>query len=268
MNQAIKNILTIKHLWGGIVPIHIFGLLAIYNVVTGHAPEWWWMAVLVGWFFMKFVGISAGFHRLFSHHSYEVSKTIKRFILFCGTIAVQGSAILWVGIHRGAHHRHSDTDLDPHSPIHGFWHSYITWMFTLKEGDVSVRRVPDLLRDPDVVFAHKHYIKIVWIVYGLAALVDINLFFYLLVLPSLITLHVFCLQTSVVHYTKLGYRNYQTKDNSINVPWLFLITQGECWHNNHHGNPKNPNYGSKHWWELDPTYWLIKLIRIHHQTVR
>ena len=188
---------------------------------------------------------------------------MKRFILFCGTIAVQGSAILWVGIHRGAHHRHSDTDLDPHSPIHGFWHSYITWMFTLKEGDVSVRRVPDLLRDPDVVFVHKHYIKIVWIIYGLAALVDINLFFYLLVLPALITLHVFCLQTSVVHYTKLGYRNYQTKDNSINVPWLFLITQGECWHNNHHGNPKNPNYGSKHWWELDPTYWLIKLVRIH-----
>ena len=136
-------------------------------------------------------------------------------------------------------------------------------MFTLKEGDVSVRRVPDLLRDPDVVFVHKHYIKIVWIIYGLAALVDINLFFYLLVLPALITLHVFCLQTSVVHYTKLGYRNYQTKDNSINVPWLFLITQGECWHNNHHGNPKNPNYGSKHWWELDPTYWLIKLVRIH-----
>lgn len=261
MKDIIKNIITIKHLWGGIVPIHILGLFAIYNIIVGTAPEWWWIPTIIGWGLMKFVGIGAGFHRLFSHHGFEVSQSIKRIILFLGTIAVQGSAILWVGIHRGAHHRHSDTDKDPHSPKHGFWHSYILWMFTLKDGDVSVRRVPDLLKDSDIVFMHKYYIYIVWAVYSLCAVINFNLMLYLLVLPALITLHVFCLQTSLVHYPKLGYKNYNTKDDSVNVPWLFPLTQGECWHNNHHGDPKNPNYGGRKWWELDPTYWVIKLIQ-------
>lgn len=260
MNQTLKNIFTIKHLWGGLIPLHIFGAWSIFNILLDQAPEWWWIATLVGWFFMKFVGIGAGFHRLFSHHGYTVSQAMKRFILFCGTIAGQGSAILWVGIHRGGHHRYSDTDKDPHSPKHGFWHSYIGWMFSIREGDVSVRSIPDLLRDPDMIFAHKHYTTILWVVYGVVALINVNLFFYLLILPALITLHVFCLQTSVVHYPKLGYRNYNVKDTSANIPWLFIFTQGECWHNNHHGDAKNPNYGGRHWWEIDPTYWVIKLI--------
>ena len=80
-------------------------------------------------------------------------------------------------------------------------------------------------------------------------------------LEAFITLHVFCLQTSVVHYEKLGYKNYDTKDTSSNIPWLFPITQGECWHNNHHGDAKNPNYGGRRWWELDPTWWLIRVIK-------
>ena len=245
-------------------PLFIFHVLTHASIIPMimYAEAWQWIVTLIMYYMFGCWGVAITYHRLISHKSFEAPTWFKLTGMFLGSLGAVGSTIQWTAVHRD-HHRHSDTDLDPHSPIHGFWHSYITWMFTLKEGDVSVRRVPDLLRDPDVVFVHKHYIKIVWIIYGLAALVDINLFFYLLVLPALITLHVFCLQTSVVHYTKLGYRNYQTKDNSINVPWLFLITQGECWHNNHHGNPKNPNYGSKHWWELDPTYWLIKLVRIH-----
>ena len=179
MKQILKNIFTIKHLWGGLLPLHIFGAWAIYGIIAGQASAWWWIATLAGWFLMKFVGIGAGFHRLFSHHGYKVNSIVKKFILFWGTIAGQGSAILWVGIHRGGHHRHSDTDKDPHSPIHGFWHSYIGWMFSIKEGDVSVRAIPDLLRDKDIVFTHKYYNEILWVVYGITAFVSIDLFFYL-----------------------------------------------------------------------------------------
>jgi stearoyl-CoA desaturase (delta-9 desaturase) len=59
--------------------------------------------------------------------------------------------------------------------------------------------------------------------------------------------------------SKLGYRNYPTKDDSVNCPWLFPLLLGEAWHNNHHGDGRNPNYGRR-WWELDPTFWLIKII--------
>jgi len=261
MNQMIKNIFTIKQNWGVILPLHVFGVWALYNIFTDAAPDYWWASFIVGYVLMKMLGVGAGYHRLFSHHGFKVTTLMKRFILWCGIISGQGSPILWVAIHRGGHHRYSDTDKDPHSPEHGFWHSYILWMFKLKEGDVNPKGAVELLRDPDMIIAHKHYHSILWISHALLALINVDLWLYTMALPALITLHVFCCQTSIVHYPNLGYRNYDVKDTSSNVPWLWFITQGECWHNNHHGDPKNPNYGSRHWWEVDPTWWIIKLIR-------
>lgn len=257
MKQILKNILTIKHLWGGIIPLNILGVYAIYSLID--APSWWWMTFIAGYILMKVLGIGAGFHRLLAHRAFEVSRPMKIFILWCGTISGQGSPILWAGAHRVGHHKHSDTDKDVHSPKHGFFHSYILWMFKLKDGDVYLRPIIDLLRDKDVMFFHKNYSNILWITHLLFAVISINLWLYFLILPAFITLHVFCLQTSVVHYKWAGYQNFNTQDNSRNVPWLFPVSQGECWHNNHHGEPWNANFG-KRWWEIDPTYWVIKLI--------
>jgi fatty-acid desaturase len=261
ITQIIKNTFSITHLWGGIVPMQVFGIWAIYNILTGTAPAWWWLAFIIGFVFMKLVGVGAGYHRLFSHHSFKVSRPMKLFVLWCGIISAQGSPFLWVGVHRGQHHRYSDTDKDPHSPEHGFWHSYILWMFTIEDKSVNLKSIIDLVRDPDLTFAHKHYSKILWLSHALVALISIDLWFYLMALPAFITLHVFCLQTSIVHYKWAGYRNYNTRDDSVNVPWLFPFSQGECWHNNHHGDPKNPNYGGRRWWEVDPTFWIIKLLK-------
>ena len=173
-------------------------------------------------------------------------------------MAGQGSPIFWIGIHRGYHHRHADTDKDAHSPIHGFWHSYILWMF--KRDSMSIRSTVDLIRDPDMVFAHKHYIKILWATHLILALISIDLWMYLLMFPAFITLHGFLSQTSLTHISFMGYRNYDTNDNSVNSPWLFPLILGETWHNNHHGEGRNPNY-SRRWWEFDPTYWIICLIK-------
>ena len=173
-------------------------------------------------------------------------------------MAGQGSPIFWIGIHRGYHHRYADTDKDAHSPKHGFWHSYILWMF--KRDSMSIRSTVDLIRDPDMVFAHKHYIKILWATHLILALISIDLWMYLLMFPAFITLHGFLSQTSLTHISFMGYRNYNTSDNSVNSLWLFPFILGEAWHNNHHGEGRNPNYGRK-WWELDPTYWIICLIK-------
>jgi stearoyl-CoA desaturase (delta-9 desaturase) len=90
---------------------------------------------------------------------------------------------------------------------------------------------------------------------------SVQLWVFLLLLPSVITLHLFLLQTSVTHIPQMGYRNYAVKDDSINSPWLFPLILGEAWHNNHHGEGRNPNYGGRRWWEIDPTFWFIQLIR-------
>ena len=238
--------------------MQVFGVLSIYNISVGSTPWWWWIATIIGYICLTMLGISAGYHRLFCHRSFTVNIVIKRLLLWLGIMAGQGSPIFWIGIHRGYHHRYADTDKDAHSPKHGFWHSYILWMF--KRDSMSIRSTVDLIRDPDMVFAHKHYIKILWATHLILALISIDLWMYLLMFPAFITLHGFLSQTSLTHISFMGYRNYNTSDNSVNSLWLFPFILGEAWHNNHHGEGRNPNYGRK-WWELDPTYWIICLIK-------
>ena len=255
--QLVKNTFRFTNLWGSIVPMQIIGLYAMYSISVGSAPVWWWIPVAVGYVCLMMLGVSAGYHRLFSHKSFAVNRPTKLLLLWFGILAGQGSPLFWIGIHRGYHHRYADREGDAHSPRDGFWHSYILWMF--KRDSMSIRSVVDLLQDPDMVFAHKHYIKILWITNLVVALISIDLWIYLLAFPAFITLHSFLIQTSVTHLHWSGYRNYNVKDDSVNVPWLFPIILGEAWHNNHHGEGRNPNFGRR-WWELDPTYWLIKLI--------
>jgi stearoyl-CoA desaturase (delta-9 desaturase) len=257
--SIIKNTLHFPNLWGGIIPIQVVGIFSLYTIFAGTAPSWWWIATLIGYVCMKMLGISAGYHRLFCHGGYTVNLFTKRLLLWFGIIAGQGSPVYWISIHRGYHHRHADTDKDAHSPKHGFWHSYILWMFKMKS--ISIRSSINLLRDPDMVFAHQHYIKIFWLSHLIVALISFDLWLYLMGLSAFITLHSFLIQTSVTHLSWAGYRNYSVKDNSVNVPWLFPLILGEAWHNNHHGEARNANYGGRKWWELDPTYWIIQIIK-------
>lgn len=259
ISRIIKNTFNFTNLWGVILPMQIIGIYAMYTIGIRAVPDWWWISTIVGYVCIKMLGISAGYHRLLSHKGFGVKRSVKLILLWFGILAGQGSPLFWVGIHRGYHHRYADRKGDAHSPKDGFWHSYILWMF--KKNSMSIRSVIDLTKDKDIVFAHKHYIKILWITNLLVALISIDLWIYLLVLPAFITLHSFLVQTSITHLSWTGYRNYNVKDNSVNVPWLFPLILGEAWHNNHHGNGRNPNY-RRRWWELDPTYWLILLIRV------
>ena len=258
LKQLIRNAFMFPNLWGSIIPMQLFGVYAIYNIATGTAPSWWWIATIIGYVLLAMVGVSAGYHRLFCHGGYKVNTVTKRIMLWLAIVAGQGSPIYWVGIHRGYHHKYADTDKDAHSPRQGFWHSYILWMFKMRT--MSIRSVVDLLRDTDMVFAHRHYQAIFWASHLIVALVDFQLWLYLMAFPAFITLHCFLTQTSITHLKWAGYRNYDVRDDSVNVPWLFPFVLGEAWHNNHHAAGRNPKYGHK-WWELDPTYWIIKVIQ-------
>jgi fatty-acid desaturase len=91
--------------------------------------------------------------------------------------------------------------------------------------------------------------------------VNFDLWLYTLAFPAFTTLHSYSIQTSMNHSKSYGYKNYEQDNNAVNVAWLFPFILGETWHNNHHADAKNPNYGHRHWWELDPTYWIICLIK-------
>jgi stearoyl-CoA desaturase (delta-9 desaturase) len=49
----------------------------------------------------------------------------------------------------------------------------------------------------------------------------------------------------VCHKPKLGYKTYDTGDDSVNVWWVALLTTGEGWHNNHHAHPGSARSGLK-----------------------
>lgn len=58
---------------------------------------------------------------------------------------------------------------------------------------------------------------------------------------------------------KFGNRRYNTKDDSRNSFLIALITCGEGWHNNHHHFPGSVRQGF-YWWEVDLTYYFLKLL--------
>ena len=75
---------------------------------------------------------------------------------------------------------------------------------------------------------------------------------------TLVTWHVTWGVNSFAHLW--GYRNYETGEGSRNNWVVALLTNGEGWHNNHHADPNSAAYGHR-WWEIDPAYWTIRLLR-------
>ena len=73
-------------------------------------------------------GVVVGAHRLFTHRSYEASKTLRLFLLILHNFSGQYSLFEWVRHHR-IHHKFSDTDADPHNAKRGFFFSQIGWVF-------------------------------------------------------------------------------------------------------------------------------------------
>lgn len=240
--------------------LNLFSIYAIYKIFDLTAIDHWYVYTIIGYLLIQMVGINAGYHRMLTHSSFETYVPVKRILMFLGMLGGQGSPIFWGAIHRGIHHRYTDTEKDIHSPVNGFWNSYVLWTTRFTSKDINVKSVIHLIKDPDCAFLHKHYILIFFASHIAIALVSFDLWLYLVVLPALLSLHGSGIQTSFTHLTKMGYRNYQTSDNSVNVPAVFPFILGDAWHNNHHGEPRNPNFGRR-WWELDPTYWFIKFIR-------
>jgi stearoyl-CoA desaturase (delta-9 desaturase) len=259
-----KNLLEVPVLLGVITPMILIGIYATYSFFANFelANVFYF---LTGYFIFNVLGITAGYHRYFCHKSYVLeSKWKHRLLLWAGAMAGQGSPILWTAIHRGYHHRHPDTPNDPHSPIHGFWHSFILWMYKLDGEKINPKYAVDLIRDKEVVFVHTHYVKLYLAFNFVLFLISPKLFLFFSMMPAMITLITYNITNSLFHMKGLGYQNFKTNDKSLNVPILFPLVLGECWHNNHHGRPGASHFGtgaSGKWWEFDPAGFIINIYK-------
>lgn len=177
-----------------------------------------------------------------------------------------GAPISWVAVHR-LHHQKSDQPGDPHSPRDGFEHALYKWMFDMekRQSVEEIRKqVPDLLEDKVLcMLGTDHSAKqaqlclwvnivarvIILLAFGPVAFTA-NLIASVLVFWSPQFVNTFC------HLPSWGYRNYEVRDDSRNVPWVGLMAMGEGWHNNHHAFPKSARHGIR-WFEFDATWMMI-----------
>ena len=167
-------------------------------------------------------------------------------------------------IHERGHHKNSDREDDPHSPLKGFWHAFLTWHREQKYFDKHIdRRVlvtyirREFVTDKYYTFLNDYHIAINYGTFALAWL----LFGWQVALYGIwfgiwATLMNTSLVTALAH-SWFGYRNFDTPDNSVNNRVGSILTWGEMLHNNHHKHWRATS-NSHHWSEIDMSGWVIK----------
>lgn len=257
------------------VIIPFLGLLAAIVSLWGWACGWGALVLLIVMYLLTGFGITVGFHRLFTHQSFETNRVVKFIFGILGSMAVQGSLLKWVALHR-LHHQHSDEEHDPHSPAHhgdgilgvlkGLWHAQIGWLFKKDPPDL-LRYVKDLrksamLRTVSALFP-------VWVAVGLLVPTLLGWFimggwqgaFLGLVWGGLARIflvhHVTWSINSVCHLW--GQQPYPVADQSRNNFIVGVLALGEGWHNNHHAFPTSARHGLR-WWQVDMSYYLIRTL--------
>jgi stearoyl-CoA desaturase (delta-9 desaturase) len=255
-----------------------FGALGLAGWLTwGGALHWQDVLVLVVTYVLSGIGITVGYHRLFTHRSFKTTRAVRAVLAVLGAMAIEGSVIEWVSTHR-KHHAFSDQPGDPHSPhvdqapgwrgaVQGLVHAHVGWMFRGKDMANPRRYAKDLLADRDLRFISATFP--LWVVVGLAVPFALGIALTGSLIGGLTGLlwggavRVFLIHhmtfsiNSLCHF--FGRRTFATGDESRNLAWLAPITMGEAWHNNHHAFPTSARHGLGRW-QLDPGAWLISAL--------
>jgi len=236
------------------------GILAVIGTLWGVAVGPIDLVLFALFYVVPGLGITVGYHRYFTHRSFETSRPLKALLAVLGSMTSQGPVCQWVSDHR-KHHAHSDVEGDPHSPhvgagsglmgaLRGFWHSHVGWLFSTKGLVVRTKYGRDLIEDAIVRNVDRLYF--VWVALGFALPFAIG---YLLdgvrggveatIWGGLVRIAVFQHITwsvnSICHM--FGRRDFDVRDESRNNWLLALPSLGEAWHNNHHAFPSSAVHG-------------------------
>jgi stearoyl-CoA desaturase (delta-9 desaturase) len=255
---VVGLVAAIALLWNRGVGPSALGILAVGYLLTG-------------------VGITVGYHRLFTHRAFETYPAVRYAFAVLGQMGVEGDVVTWVADHR-KHHQFSDRDGDPHSPHAGFgdgaletlkglWHAHTGWIFDAQGRADRARYAKDLVEDRGLRVIARLFVPTVLVSLAVPAL-----FGWLLiggwygVVSGLVwggAVRIFLLHhvtwsiNSICHLW--GRRRFTSRDESRNVWWLSWISFGESWHNNHHAFPTSAFHGLRGF-ELDPGGWVIWML--------
>lgn len=247
------------------VLIHVSCLLVLWC-----GASWIAVAACIGTYVVRMFAITAGYHRLFSHRSYNTSRVFQFLLGLIGTTSVQRGPLWWAANHRH-HHRHSDTDVDIHSPRrHGIWWAHVGWILSDEEvsdpklvKDLSVLPELQLLDKyhfvPPLIFLLGNYLFGVFLSLQFPELHTngLQMMVWGALISTVLLYHCTFAINSFAHL--LGTRRFKTNDDSTNSLVLALLTLGEGWHNNHHRYPGSERQGL-YWWEIDITHYILRLL--------
>ena len=244
----------------GFMGIHLACFFAIWTGVTWRA-----LGIAFALYWTRMFLITGGYHRYVSHRAYKTSRAFQFVLAFLTTTAVQKGPLWWASRHR-IHHKFSDKSAeDVHSPkIYGFWQAHIGWLvFNNKHTSTDLSRVKDLAKYPELHWVDKYH----WI----APVMLTGLCYWLdgwsgvvvgMGWSTIAFWHVTFSVNSLAHIW--GSRRYHTGDDSRNNWFLALLTMGEGWHNNHHHYQLSAKQGFSKWWEIDVTYYTLRLLALFH----
>ena len=226
---------------------------------------------------LNMIGMSVGYHRLFTHRSFKTVKPVEYMLGMLCHLASQGPIVKWAADHR-RHHANSDRPGDTHSPFfdsygkpmtgwRAFYNSHFGWILDDTYSDVN-HFAKGLVDDPVVQFCDRT--RFVWFWLSLTVMPALwavmlgggwtEIIGTMLIagfLRSLFGLHVILALNSVCH--KHGYQNFAGPQNAQNNWILAIVTMGEGWHNNHHRHA-NVAYLRYRWYEIDLTGSFILLL--------
>lgn len=254
LERLPANRLTLRELRDSIpfIGVHVAALVGAIL----YPPSWQLVALCLGIWYLRIVGISVGYHRYFAHRTFQTSRPFGFVLALWSVSSAQKGVLWWCGNHRN-HHRFSDQQRDPHSPARaGFWWSHMGWILAHRNGRAPIEVIRDFERMAEIRWLERwQYLPAIvlggvcWLAGGMPVLVWGFLVSTILLYHSTFSIN------SLAHV--LGRRAYPTTDTSRNSWWLALLTAGEGWHNNHHYFCTSARLGFRRW-QLDPGYLFIR----------
>jgi stearoyl-CoA desaturase (delta-9 desaturase) len=249
--------------WGNAVFLILTPIAAAIAVpwyILTHGVSWTEIAACVFMWLLTGLSITAGYHRLFSHRAYSAPAPIRAIFAIIGAATYQNSVIAWCAAHR-FHHRHVDTDDDPYNAQEGFFHSHMGWVMVEGPKHDDTSNVPDLLKDPVLLWQHRHVIAIGSVVnlsttifFGWLTGHMLGMFIFAFLLRMVLTHHFTFLINSAAHMW--GSQPYSTAHSARDNWFLSFLSFGEGYHNYHHSFQADYRNGPR-LYNWDPSKWLI-----------
>ncbi len=233
--------------------VHLTALAAIWTPF-----RWTYLIVCLALYAARMFFVTAGYHRYFSHRAFKTSRVFQFLLAFIAMTSGQKGVLWWAGHHRH-HHRYSDTLEDLHSPtLFGLFWAHVGWIISDRYNQTRMDYIGDFAKYPELRWLNKyHFVPPVVLAVALYLIGGWGLFLWGFCISTVLLWHGTFTINSFAHL--FGSRRYVTSDTSKNSLLLSLITLGEGWHNNHHHYMAAVRQGF-FWWELDVTYYLLKML--------